>query len=62
MKAIPFIIPAPRVEVIELESSRPVIDEMVLSVEEDVAEHGVDPGFFEGKLDDWKREANDINE
>ncbi|XP_068690393.1 utrophin-like [Montipora foliosa] len=62
MKAIPFIIPAPRVEVIELESSSPVIDEMVLSVEEDVAEHGVDPGFFEGKLDDWKREANDINE
>lgn len=65
MKAFTYITPEPRVEVIEQDPglfSRPVVEEVILSLDEDVVEAGTVPGIIEGKLDDWKKEANDIDE
>lgn len=65
MKAFTYITPEPRVEVIEQDPglfSRPVVEEVILSFDEDVVEAGTVPGIIEGKLDDWKKDANDIDE
>lgn len=65
MKAFTFITPEPRVELTEQDPglfSGPVVEEVILSLDEDVVEAGMIPGIFEGKLDDWKRDANDIDE
>lgn len=42
--------------------SSPVVEEVILSVDEDFVEAGMDPGIIEGRLDDWKRDANDVDE
>ncbi|XP_067048762.1 dystrophin-like isoform X1 [Acropora muricata] len=65
LKAFTFITPEPRVELTEQDPglfSGPVVEEVILSLDEDVVEAGMVPGIFEGKLDDWKRDANDIDE
>ena len=65
MKAFTYITPEPRVEVIEQDPglfSRPVVEEVILSLDKDVVEAGTVPGIIEGKLDDWKKDANDIDE
>lgn len=65
MKAFTCITPEPRVEVIDQDPglfSSPVVEEVILSVDEDFVEAGMDPGIIEGRLDDWKRDANDVDE
>jgi len=60
-----YITPEPRVQLVEQEPrlfSSPVVDEVIVSVDEDVVDAGVEPGILEGRLDDWKREAKDIDE
>lgn len=64
MKAFANITPEPRIQLVEQEPrlfSSPVVDEVILSVDEDVVEAGMDPGILQGRLDDWKRDANDID-
>ena len=34
---------------------------MILSVDEDVVQAGMDPGILQERLDDWKRDADDID-
>lgn len=64
LKAVTYITPEPRVELVEQEPrlfSSPVVDEVIATVDEDVVEAGVDPGFLQEKLDDWNKEAQDID-
>ena len=64
LKAVTYITPEPRVQLVEQEPrlfSSPVVDEVIATVDEDVVEAGVDPGFLQEKLDDWNKEAQDIN-
>lgn len=64
LKAVTYITPEPRVELVEQEPrlfSSPVVDEVIAAVDEDVVEAGVDPGFLQEKLDDWNKEAQDID-
>ena len=41
--------------------SSPVVDEVIVSVDENVVQAGVNPGILEGRIDDWKRDADDID-
>ena len=64
LKAVTYITPEPRVQLVEQEPrlfSSPVVDEVIATVDEDVVEAGVDPGFLQEKLDDWNKEAQDID-
>ena len=64
LKAVTYITPEPRVQLVEQEPrlfSSPVVDEVIATVDEDVVEAGVDPGFLQEKLDDWNKEARDID-
>lgn len=64
MKAFAFITPEPRVQLVEQEPrlfSSPVVDEVIVSVDENVVQAGVNPGILEGRIDDWKRDADDID-
>lgn len=65
MKAFAYIAPAPRVQLVEQEPrlfSSPV-EEVVISIDENPVQAAAEPDAFllDGKLHDWKNEANEID-